>query len=72
MNCQLNDIVIISKKLYGHNFDIGEKVKIIEVFSTNYKAESLITKKTWHVEDTEILYDLDMLNLALINMGYPK
>lgn len=38
--------------LFGHGFEIGEKVKIIHVYDDHYGAEN-IDGEVWYIDDEE-------------------
>lgn len=56
MKYKIGDIVEIKDRLYGHQFKIGQKVKIAAEMPElhNYKAHSLDEKHSWYIEDNEI------------------
>ena len=54
MKYKAGDKVKIIASKHGHEFDIGEIVRIAEVYSDNYKADYLDGHDFWWVEDDEI------------------
>ena len=54
MKYKEGDIVRIISNQHGHQFNIGEKVRIKKVCDIDYKAECLDGHDYWYVQENEI------------------
>ena len=55
MEFKVGDKVKVIAKKYGHEFDIGEIVKIEEIDDRNYKCSSLKKDELWWIREDELV-----------------